>query len=191
MRRLEIDLALILCHLERSLLHRTLIMKRIAELALLFLLSQPMFAALTRVPEIGEKLRRKDIPKSASHNMCVTHAAQADPCFDTLIGGIEYTIAFGDKGHRVTYISTSDPKFKTADGHKVGDEIEFPRSQLHGSSYWEIYGPTTQDGWRPIVGFDLGPLEPTEKNGTKIDLRGNAGKGDPVKTTIGSFSKGK
>ena len=166
-------------------------MARIAELALLFLLSQPMFAALTRVPEIGEKLRSKDIPESASHNVCMRLAAQVDPCFDTLLGGVKYTIAFGDRDHRVTYIHTSDPKFKAADGQKVGDEIEFPRSQLQVNPYFEIYGPTTRDGWRPIVGLDIGPLEPTEKDGTKIDLRGNTGKGDPVKTSIGGFSKGK
>ena len=166
-------------------------MTRIAGLTLLLLLSQPMFADLTHVPEIGEKLHAKNIPESASHNMCVTQAAQAYPCFDKLIDGVTYTIAFDDNNeNRVTYISTSDPKFKTADGYKVGDEIEFPRSQLQVNPYFEIYGPSTRDGWRPIVGLDLGPPEP-EKNGTAISLRGNIGSGDPIKTKIGGFSKGK
>jgi hypothetical protein len=170
---------------------RTLTMTRIAGLALLLVPSQPMFAGLTHVPEIGEKLRAKNIPKSASHNSCVTQAAQTYPCFDALISGVTYTIAFDDNNkNRVTYISTSDPRFTTADGYKVGDEIEFPRSQLQVSPYFEIYGPTTLDGWRPIVGLDLGPLEP-EKNSTAINLRGNTGTGDPIKTRIGGFSKAK
>ena len=160
-------------------------------MALLLILSQPMFAELTHVPEIGEQLHRKSIPESASHNMCMTQAAQTYPCFDKPIDGVTYTIAFDDKNkNRVTYISTRDPKFKTADGYKVGDEIEFPRSQLQVNPYFEIYGPTTRDGWRPIVGLDLGPLVP-DKNSVAIDLRGNTGTGDPIKTRITGFSKGK
>ena len=166
-------------------------MARIAGLALLLALSQPIFPKLAHVPEIGEKLHPEDIAESASHNMCATQAAQSYPCFETLIDGVTYTIAFDDKNkNRVTYISTSDTKFKTADGYKVGDEIEFPRSQLRVNPYFEIYGPTTRDGWRPIVGLDLGPPEP-EKDSTAINLRGNTGKGDPIKTRIGGFSKGK
>jgi hypothetical protein len=170
---------------------RTLNMTRIAGLALVLVLSQSMFAGLTHVPEIGEKLREKNIPKSASHNVCVTQAAQTYLCFDTLIGGVTYTIAFDENNkNRVTYISTSDPKFTTADGYKVGDEIEFPRSQLQVNPYLEIYGPTTLDGWRPIVGLDLGPQEPG-KDSKAINVWGNTGKGDLIKTKIGGFSKAK
>jgi hypothetical protein len=166
-------------------------MASIAGLALLLVLSQPMFAELTHVPEIGEELHAKDIPQSTGPDRCVTQAAQTYPCFDKLIDEVTYTVAFDDNNkNRVTYISTSDPKFQTADGYKVGDEIEFPRSQLQVNPYFEIYGPTTRDGWRPIVGLDLGPLEP-EKDSRAIDLRGNTGKGDPIKTKISGFSKGK
>jgi hypothetical protein len=153
-------------------------MIRLAGLAFVLVLSHPMFSQLAHVPEIDERLHPMDIPESASHNLCATAASQAYPCFETSIDGVNFTIAFDDESGRVKYVATSDPGFKTADGYKVGDEIEFPRCLLQVSPYFAVYGPATWDGWRPILSFNLGAV-----------LSGKIPDGDPIKSEIGGFSK--
>lgn len=151
-------------------------MTGIAGLALLFALLQSPSSSLSHVPEIGETLESPSIPESASHLACATGPAQFDACFDVLIGGVTYQVTFDEQSRKVTSIATSDLKFKTLDGHKIGDSIEFPRSMLEVSPYWYVYGPDTLDGWKPVVGNDFGmaPGVPT---------------GDPVKAKILRFSK--
>jgi ribonuclease BN (tRNA processing enzyme) len=132
------------------------------------------------VPEIGETLDAPAIPESASHLACATGPAQFDACFDVLIGGVTYKVTFDEQSRKVTSVATSDLKFKTLDGHKIGDSIEFPRSMLEVSPYWYVYGPDTADGWRPTVGFDYG-------NGS--GLLPGVPTGDPVNASIFRFSK--
>src|ERR1051326_2400566 len=151
-------------------------MTGIAGLALFFAVLQSPSSPLTHVPEIGETLDALAIPESASHLACATGPAQFDACFDVLIGGVTYKVTFDEQSRKVTSVATSDLKFKTLDGHEIGDSIEFPRSMLEVSPYWYVYGPDTLGGWRPIIGDDFGvpPGIPT---------------GDPVKAKILSFSK--
>jgi len=151
-------------------------MTGIAGLALLVALLQSLSSSLTHVPEIGDTLDASAIPGHASKNLCVTSAAQTYPCFDVVIHDVKYTVTFDKESHKVTSVFTSDLKFKTLDGHEIGDSLEFPRALLEVSPYWEVYGPDTLDGWKPVVGNDFGmsPGVPT---------------GDPVKTKILRFSK--
>jgi hypothetical protein len=151
-------------------------------------LSASFLGAWEAVPEIGMKLADKRIPESAHHNLCITHSAQMDPCFEKVIRGVRYTIAF-DARHRVTYISTRDPAFRTEDGHRVGEVIEVQDDALEVILGWQIHAPKTRDGWRPIVGFDLGS-GPSGR--PEFDIRGYQPKlGGHGKAKILGFSKGR
>jgi hypothetical protein len=143
---------------------------------------------LNHIPEIGDKLEKKNIPASAFKNMCAITADDFYPCFRPKIDGIEFMIAFEEHTFRVEYITTQDPKFKTADGLKVGDVIDVQEKDLVDYESWDIFAPRTRDGWRPIVGVSLF----CSKDGTdKYGLCGNVfRKAHPGKAEIMGFSKG-
>ena len=72
------------------------------------------------VPEIGTKLA-KHLLKIASHQrqLCMTAPAQLDPCFEYDFDKVRYTVSFDARSKRVTYISTTDEAFRTADGLQI------------------------------------------------------------------------
>lgn len=143
---------------------------------------------INHLPKIGDKLNTKEIPASASKNECATSPSQFYPCFWPKIDGIKYMIAFDKNSLLVKCITTNDPRFKTVDGYKVGDVIDVPESALERSPYWDIYAPKTRDGWRPIVGIDLGC---GGDSNSKFDLCGDSFRAkNPGKAMIRGFSKG-
>lgn len=86
------------------------------------------------------------------------------------------------------YIHTTDRKFKTADGFKVGDVIDVKENELMPYDGWYIFAPKTRDGWRPIVGMNIGC---TDDRDEKFDVCGNVFReANPGKARIGGFSKG-
>ena len=64
--------------------------------------------------------------------------------------------AFGDQLHiktrPVKYLFTVDKHFVTRDGHRVGANIDLAEDNSLAIPGWEIFGPTTVDGWRIILG---------------------------------------
>ncbi|HEY9404086.1 MAG TPA: hypothetical protein VIQ24_15615 [Pyrinomonadaceae bacterium] len=72
-----------------------------------------------------------------------------------MIDHIEYTVAFDEKTHEIKYIKTSDKDFVAEDGLRIGSELSLTREQFNIIPAWEIYAPTTPDGWLPHIGYDL------------------------------------
>ncbi len=98
--------------------------------------------------------------------------------------GIVYLVAFNRRTYEVIYISTSDTMFRTADGFKIGDSMTLDRSLIRVEKGWEVYGPITKDGWRPVFGRNN--LKKPETQETVIGEITE--EGDP---TIGMPSSGK
>jgi hypothetical protein len=113
-----------------------------------------VFAFSQQPPAIGAKFSKKwEVP--AEPTLCMTHPAQMDPCVDRVFGGVKYQVAYSQATHLVSYLYTSDEKFRTMDGLKVGDLIPVTPETVRALPGWQIFAPTTPDGWRPIVGYDL------------------------------------
>jgi hypothetical protein len=140
-----------------------------------------------QLPAVGTKFKKK-WRLGNDPAVCMTQPAQLDPCVERVFDGIKYQIAYSEKTHRVSYLYTADEKFRTADGLKIGDAIPVTRDNVRALPGWQIYAPTTRDGWRPIIGYDL--LQIKLKDGTVLDL---ASKEEQIKTAaavILGFSKG-
>ena len=96
-------------------------------LFLAMLLTLAMSAAVCarapeQVPAIGAKLNKHWLT-AGEHELCMTSPAQLDPCFEQAFEGVRYRVAYSSKSKRVTYLTTSDGKFRTHSGLRVGDEI--------------------------------------------------------------------
>jgi len=130
--------------------------------------------------EVGVKLNRKYIPKKATEQIA-THPSQFRPFIKRTVDGVEYIIAYDEKNREIRYIHTTDKKFRTASGLRVGSEIPLKREQLEVYPSWEIRAPITSDGWCPVVGVDL-PIG--------YNLVGAFKVGETKMVTITGFSKG-
>lgn len=115
-----------------------------------------------------------------------------DPFITEEIDDVFYTIAYDNESHLITYINTSDFDFNTKDNFRVGDIVELSRKQISFFPKWEIYAPTTIDGWKPVIGYDRPTKIHKYKSGQIIEP------GDPfighqveeeIKVKILSFSK--
>jgi hypothetical protein len=91
--------------------------------------------------------------KSDKRHICMTQPAQMDPCVEARIAGINYTIAYGEKTGRITYVFTSDKAFRTTDGVRVGETVDLSEEQILAWPGWEIRGPETPDRWYPLLGI--------------------------------------
>ena len=139
-------------------------------------------------PAVGAKFKKKwGAGKEAT--LCLTEPAQLDPCVEQGFDGIHYQVAYRERTHRVSYLFTSDERFRTADNLKVGDSVPVSQATVRGMPGWQIRAPVTRDGWWPIVGYDLPQIKLND--GTVLDL------GHKEKLTSGGmavilgFSKGR
>jgi hypothetical protein len=144
-------------------------------------------SASEQLPTIGMKIPNQ-WSKKAKVKLCVTHPAQIDPCFERSFGEVRYTLAYSSQTRRVTYLYTEDEHFRTADGLKVGDEIAISEENVRAWPGWQIHGPTTSDGWRPVIGGDG---EVKLNNGSMLNLRGKHDGSGSGTTTILGFVKGR
>ncbi|MDT8068765.1 MAG: hypothetical protein ROO76_11445 [Terriglobia bacterium] len=119
--------------------------------------------------------------------LCMTHPAQLDPCFEHAFDGVLYTVAYDAQSKRVTYIYTKDRSFRTADGLKMGDEIAVSEKTVNAIPYWEIFGPSGSDGWKPIIGFNG---EVKLQDGSVLNLWGKKNGSSTGVATIEGFAKG-
>ena len=137
-------------------------------------------------PSLGTKFK-KSWKAGKEQTLCMTGSSQLDPCVALAFDGIKYQIAYREETHRVTYVYTSDEKFRTVDGLKVGDEIPVSRETVRALPGWLAFAATTRDGWRPVVGYD--GLQIKLKNGTVLDLTGSGATQSGISVILG-FSKG-
>ncbi|HEY5839614.1 MAG TPA: hypothetical protein VIT19_11305 [Pyrinomonadaceae bacterium] len=152
-----------------------------------FALSTLLLAGLLAPPqraiklEIGAKLDRQYIPKKIAEEI-VTSSAQTRPFIKQSVGGVEYIIAFDAKTREIKYLHTTDENFRSKNGLRVGSEIALTRQQLIVIPSWEIRAPITSDGWYPVVGWDIVPLD--------FDLVGSFKGNETRMVSIDGFSKG-
>lgn len=155
-------------------------------LVALTLLVIPVFAFSEQPPAIGSKFHKKwKVGRDPS--LCVTQPAQMDPCVGQFFDGIKYQIAYSEKTHRVSYVFTNDENFVTLDGLRVGDAIPVTRDTVHALPGFEVWAPTTRDGWWPIVGYDLAQIKLSDAS--TLDLSGKEESAKTGKAVILGFSK--
>lgn len=131
-----------------------------------------------RLLEVGERQRR----------LCATHPAQLDPCLTSEFDGIKYSIAYDAESKRVTYIETSDRRFRTPIDQKVGDEIPISEKDVLFLPGWIVFGPPTSGDWRPIIGGPDGVVN--LKNGDVLKVWGKPNGSSGGLATIEGFAKG-
>lgn len=146
---------------------------------------------LQKVPEIGDRLSSGVLPKRPEKHECGVNSAQFDPCAESIIGGIRYTIAFrkNETGYFVTRVETLDKKFRSPQGLSVGGSISLTGpAELYEAPYFEVY---TRRGtrWIPVVG-SLGmvniSISADGLKGDKVeDLRAQGEK--PLQLYVGGF----
>ncbi len=164
----------------------------LAKLALLLfccgLIATAILSARNRLPEIGDRLKRENIPASASKATCGIPPPQMYPCFFPVVDGVKYAVIFDGSTLLVKSLYTNDRKFRTADGYRVGDVIDVSERSLIIFKDWDIFAPRRRDGWNPIVGHDIcGP----DGNSEKFDPCGYFfRKNHPGKAKIEGFLKG-
>jgi len=133
-------------------------------------------------PDVGAKFQ-KSWRKGKESNLCMTSSAQLDPCIERVFDGIRYQIAYRLETHRVSYVYTSDDRFRTVDGLKIGDPIPVSRDTVGGEPGWLSLAATTSDGWRPVVGYD--GLRIKLRDGTVVDLTGAEGLKNGIAVILG------
>jgi hypothetical protein len=100
----------------------------------------------------------------------MTSPAQLDPCFEHTYGGITFTVAFRSETKRVTYIFTTDKKFRTSEGLKILDEIPVTENSVRVWPGWQVEAAPTSDGWVPVIS-DY-EMKVRLSNGTLLNLPG-------------------
>jgi hypothetical protein len=111
--------------------------------------------------EIGEYVPDKytKLKPGKPGRMIITHTSQFDPYFELVVDGVKYLIAYRNSTKRIVYISTKDETFETENGLKVGSEIEVAKEDFFWIWQLEIRAPATEDGWHPVVGYDIEGIE--------------------------------
>jgi hypothetical protein len=139
------------------------------------------------LPAIGDKVKKQWLPAD-ERMVCMTNPAQLDPCFERVFDGVQFLVAYRSKTRRVTYLFTSDERFQTADGIRVGDELRVTEANVQAVPGWEVYASTTRDGWRPIIGLND---EVKLKDGTNLKIRYLRDGSESGSATITGFSRGR
>jgi hypothetical protein len=119
--------------------------------------------------DVGTRLGHNQVPRN-NRDRCAIAPLQTLPCIPGLmVGGVKFKIAYDAHSSEIRYLSTDDQQFVTNDGLQVGSWIQVQANQLEFFPGWNIYGPTSKDGWRTILSSGLsGRLEFSD--GSVLDL---------------------
>jgi hypothetical protein len=116
----------------------------------------PRAIPLAALPAIGQPLPFQ----AESSTLTLVAASQMDFSHLVQVGGIVYTVAV-DKEGRVSYVSTSDPSFRTPEGLHVGNDVDEVRAAGGTDfAYEHIAGCSARlpSGWRAGAEFVAQPL---------------------------------
>jgi hypothetical protein len=121
--------------------------------------------------DLGDRITSAQIPKHGTVE-CAATPSQGYPCvLDLEVGGVKFNkVGYDSKTKRVKYLITSDAHFKTKEGLRVGDWIDVSEDQVFSVYGWNIYGPTTKDGWHIVLGIVL-PVDGVDE---KVHFRDGA-----------------
>jgi hypothetical protein len=116
------------------------------------------------IPDLGEKL---DLPPNSE--LLVVAAAQMMPHQEMFLAGIKFEVAANEK-HRIAYISTHDPKFRTPEGLTVGSTLAqvlaVGAKTPMAEAGW-AYHTQLPSGWSAafisLPGLTNAPLQPDSK----------------------------
>ena len=109
---------------------------------------------MERLPPVGGRF---SVPSEGSAGLCMVSPGQMDKCSSVEVAGVQYTVAYRKKGIGkpiVTYIHTTDPKFVSPAGNRVGDLIEVDYRQVVRAPGFEVYAGPQSGGWTTVVGFN-------------------------------------
>jgi hypothetical protein len=162
-------------------------MNRVLWVSILLLVTSG-FVLSEQPPTIGSKFNKK-WKAEKEPSLCMTESSQLDPCVDLAFDGINHRVAYSQLTHKVAYVYTNDEKFRTTSGLKVGDPIPVSRKTVRALAGWQVYAPTTSDGWRPIVAGETPRIK--LKDGTVMDLTAKDGPDKNGTAEILGFSKGR
>lgn len=107
---------------------------------------------VSQMPQLGRGI---SVPAHANKTMCAISAGQMDPCVLVNFKGIEFRVAYCSEkhGNHVTDIHTTDSRFRTRQGLKIGDIITISaESEIMPVPYFEIYQAGSED-WLPVIGI--------------------------------------
>lgn len=114
------------------------------------------FTQMMKLPSLGSRLDGPRLPDSTG--LCMVSPGQMDKCAKVEVAGVQYSVAFRKKGRLgkpvVTYIHTTDPKFLSPSGKRVGDFLEVNFSQIVRAPGFEMYGGRSIRGWTAVIGFN-------------------------------------
>jgi hypothetical protein len=147
---------------------RLLAMKGISRIVpIVLLFSVAMAVAQT---DVGSRLKSAQVPK-VSKNQCAATPSQSYPCLlDVSLNGVRFSvIGYDPKTRRIRYLITSDEHFVTQDGLRVGAFVEIAEDKVLSIHGWHIYGPTTRDGWRTLIGTTLFEEKLHPADGSTVD----------------------
>lgn len=113
---------------------------------------EPSIFPLATVPRVGDAIHPAEMPAKMQ---CAVAAAQTWPCFYGEMDGIVYRVAYKPEtfGSSVVMdVRTSDRKFRTPEGLKIGDVfVATGLKDLIIQPYFAVYGNSDTD-WIPVVG---------------------------------------
>lgn len=144
--------------------------------------------------KIGFKIPAKyiEVNTDEKKSLYQTHSELFQPFLRKEIRNVWYVIGYDDESHQITYIHTSDLRFRTKEGLRVGSEIELRRDQVKIYPAWEIHGMPNKDGWNPVIGYN----RPENKHETEIgdivepgDPTSGFQSSDTINIKIVSFTK--
>jgi len=120
---------------------------------------------------LGMRLKSTQIPKrNTSH--CASTPSQTYPCLmEITLQGVRFSVVGYDaKTLGIKHLLTSDRRFITGDGLRVGSRVEIAEDKILALRGWKIYGATSEDGWRTILRRSLNDQTVQSVDGTVVDL---------------------
>ena len=103
--------------------------------------------------DIGAKLDKS--LTSNKNEMILTHPSQFRPFIIMTLDSVDYKVAYNKETLEIKYIHTDDKDFLTEDSLRIGSIIVLKRNQILEYPGWEIRSNILNNGWYPIIGYDL------------------------------------
>ena len=147
------------------------------------------FTQMKKLPSLGSRIDVSGLPKSTG--LCMVSPGQMDKCAKVEVAGVQYRVAFRKKGRlgkpMVTYIHTSDPKFLSPSGKRVGEILEVAFSQIVRAPGFEMYGGGPIRGWAAVVGFN-GKVTMGSSVEESVELDSLRDQSEPLRLRITGFT---
>src|SRR5262245_8088949 len=140
---------------------------------------------LDKLPKVGDEFK----VRADSVGLCMVRPGQMDSCSMVEVNGVQYAVAYRkksrSKGPVVTYLHTTDPKFVSPDGKRVGDSMEIDYLKVVPAPGFEIYAGDPVGQWTAVVGFSG---EVTLSSGDSVPIATLASETRPLHLRVIGFT---